>query len=55
MKSKVDKSDVDKLLHVPANLSKLSDAVQKDVVKKMDIMLRSKMWKKKYMILVIQY
>ena len=33
MKSKVDKSDVDKLLHVPANLSKLSDAVQKDVVK----------------------
>ena len=34
MKSKVDKLDVDKLLHVPVNFSKLSDVVKNDVVKK---------------------
>ena len=34
MKSKVDKLDVDKLVHVPADLSKLSDVVKTDVVKK---------------------
>ena len=34
MKSKVDKLDVDKLVHVPFDLSKLSDAVKNDVVKK---------------------
>ena len=34
MKSKVDKLDVDKLVPVPVDLSKLSDAVKKDVVKK---------------------
>ena len=34
MKGKVDKLDVDKLLHGPTDLSKQSDAVKNDVVKK---------------------
>ena len=34
MKSKVDKLDVDKLAPVPVGLSKLSDVVENDVVKK---------------------
>ena len=34
MKSKVDKLDVDKLLPVPVDLSKLSDVVKTDLVKK---------------------
>ena len=34
LKSKVDKLDVDKLVPVPADLSKLSDFVKNDVVKK---------------------
>ena len=34
MKSNVDKLDVDKLLPVPVDLSKLSDVVKNDVVKK---------------------
>ena len=34
MKSKVDKLDVGKLVAVPVDLSKLSDAVKNDVVKK---------------------
>ena len=34
MKSKVDKLDVDKLIPVPVDLSKLSDVVKHDVVKK---------------------
>ena len=34
MKSKVDNSDVGKLVAVPVDLSKLSDAVKNDVVKK---------------------
>ena len=34
MKSKVDRLDVDKLVPVPADLSKLSDVVKNDVVKK---------------------
>ena len=40
MKSKVDKLDVDKLVPVPFDLSKLSNVVRNDVVKKMYIMLR---------------
>ena len=40
MKSKVDKLDADKSLPVPVDLSKLSDFVKNDVVKKIDIMLR---------------
>ena len=34
MKSKVDKLDVDKLVLVPVNLSKLSDVVKNDLVNK---------------------
>ena len=34
LKSKVDKIDVDKLVHVPVDLSKLSDVIKNDVVKK---------------------
>ena len=40
MKSKVDKLDVHKLVPVPVDLSKLSDLVKFDVVKKMYVMLR---------------
>ena len=46
MKSKVDKLYVDKLVCVPVDLSKLSD-----VVKKIYIILRSKILKIKYVIL----
>ena len=49
LKGKVDKLDVDKLVPVPVDLSKLSDAVKNDVVKKIDIMLRSKILKIKYL------
>ena len=41
-KSKLDKLDVDKLVPVPFDLSKLSDIVKNNVVKKMYIKLRSK-------------
>ena len=34
LKTEVDKLDVDKLVHIPVDLSKLSDAVRNDVVKK---------------------
>ena len=34
MKSNVDKLDVDKLVTVPVDLSKLSDVIKNDVVKK---------------------
>ena len=40
LKSKVDKLDVNKLVLVLVNFSKLSDAVKNDVVKKISIMLR---------------
>ena len=36
LKSKVDKLDIDKLVPVPVDLSKLSDVVKNDVVKKTD-------------------
>ena len=36
LKDEIDKLDVDKLKPVPADLSKLSDAVKNDVVKKTD-------------------
>ena len=48
MKSKVDKLDVDKLVSVPVDLSKLSVVVKNDVVKK-DV---SKILKMKYLILL---
>ena len=48
-KSEIDKLDVEKLLPVLADLSKLSDVVKNNVVKKkMYIMLRSKISKIKY-------
>ena len=34
MKSKVDKLDIDRLVPLPVDLSKLSDVVKNDVVKK---------------------
>ena len=52
LKSKVDKLDVDKLVPVPVDLSKLSDVVKDDVVKKDVIMLRSKLLQIKYLILL---
>ena len=52
MKSKVDKLDVDKLVPVPVDLTKLSHVVKNNVVKKMYIMLRSKTLKIKYLILL---
>ena len=45
MKSKVDKLEVDKLVPVSVDLSKLNDVVKNDVVKKMYIMLRWKILK----------
>ena len=52
LKSKVNKLDVDALIPVPVDLSKLSDVVKNDVVKK-DIMLIWKMLKIKCLILLI--
>ena len=52
LKSKVEKSDVDKLVPVPRELSKLSDLVKNTVVKKVHIMLRSKILKIKYLLLL---
>ena len=49
LKSKVDRLDVDKLVPVPVYLSKLSDIVKND-----HIMLRSKMLKMKYLILLTE-
>ena len=51
LKSKVYKLDVDKLVLVPINLSKLSDVV-KTVVKKIYAMLRSKILKINYLRLI---
>ena len=47
LKTKIDRLKVDILIPVPVDLSKLSDVVQNDVVKKMYIMLRSKILKMK--------
>ena len=41
LKSKIDKLDINKIVPVPVDLNKLSDAVRNDVVKKY-FMLRSK-------------
>ena len=52
LKSKVDiELGIDKLVPVPVDLSKLSDAVKNDVVTKDGYMLRLKMLKIKYLIL----
>ena len=53
MKSKVDKLDIVKLVSVPVDLSKLSDVVKNNVVKKrLKIMIRSKILSIKYLILL---
>ena len=52
LKSKADKFDVDKLVAVPVDLSKLSDKVKMMLLKKMYIMLRSKVLKIKHLILL---
>ena len=51
MKSKVDQLDVDNLVPVPADLKKLSDVV-KMILKRLNIMLRLKILKMKYLILL---
>ena len=53
LKCKVNKLDADKLVPVPVDLSKLSDVVKNDVVKKIYIMLWSKILKTKYLALLI--
>ena len=54
LKRKVDKLDVDELVPVPVGLSKLNDEIKNDAVKKMYIMLRSKLLRIKYLILLTQ-
>ena len=51
-KVKLDELDVDKLVAVPADLSKLSDVVKNVLLKKMYVTLRSKILKIKYLILL---
>ena len=53
LKSKVDKLDVDKLVPIPLDLSKLSDVVKMMLLKKLNIMLRLKILKIKYLILLM--
>ena len=52
MKSKANKLDFDKLLPASVDLSKISGIVKNYVVKKMYIMLRSKLFKIKSLILL---
>ena len=52
MKSKEDKLDIEKLETNPVDLSKLSVVVKQMLLKKMYIMLRSKLLKIKYLILL---
>ena len=52
LKPDADKLDIDKSVPVLVDLSKLSDIVKNDVVKKMYILLRSKIWKVKYLTLL---
>ena len=50
LKSKVNILNADKLVSVPVDLSKLSDVVKNHVVKKMYIMLRSKILNVQFLI-----
>ena len=54
LKSEVDKLDVGKLLPAPVDLGKLSDVVKNYVVKKVYLILRSKILEIKYLILLTQ-
>ena len=49
LKTKVHKLDIDKLVPVPVNLSKLTNVVKNEVVKKLNIMLKQKILKIKYL------
>ena len=52
LKSRVNKLDVNKIVPVPVDLSKLNGAVKLMLLKKMYIMLRLKIWKITYLILL---
>ena len=52
LKSKVDKLDVDELVSVPVDLSNLYDVLKLKLLKKVYIMLRSKILKMKYLALL---
>ena len=52
LKSKVDKLDVDELVPVPVDLSNLYDVLKLMLLKKVYIMLRSKILKMKYLTLL---
>ena len=52
LKSKVDKIHIDKLVPVPVDLSKLSDIVKNDVVKKDVYNAKTKTIEIKYLILL---
>ena len=54
MKSKVDKLDVDNVVPVPVNLSKQSNVLKNDVVKKKVYNAKIKILKIKYLILLTQ-
>ena len=54
MKSKVDKLDVDNLVPFPVNLSKQSNVLKNDVVKKKVYNAKIKILKIKYLILLTQ-
>ena len=51
LKDKVDKLDIDKLIPVPDNLSKLSNVVKNEIVKKTGYNAKIKILKIKYLIL----
>ena len=51
LKSKVEKLDIEKLISVPTDLSKLNDVVNNEVVKKMCLMN----WLGKLMLLLLVY
>ena len=51
LKSKIVKLDIGKLETTPVDLSELSIVVKNDVLKRWNIMLRSKVLKIKYLIL----
>ena len=52
LKGKVNKLDVNKLVLSPVDLSKLIDVVKLMLLKKMYVILRSKLLKMKYLILL---
>ena len=54
LKSKVDKLDVDNVVPVPVNLSKQSNVLKNDVVKKKVYNAKIKILKIKYLILLTQ-